>query len=270
MATLKFEVGKVYITRDDAFAGGEQTGKSVVIERTEGTVTFKHLASGEIFVREVKVFDAVQVESCEDCSFLADNFGQKIDTVDIETAEVENTAETETVESVAEVETAEGTVENVESAVEVAGNTAEPEQVKVEVCKAYDAKDIIAACYPVDIAKIEIFDARDIEPDDSPEIVETLICIEHTRQDILNYKKEVIHSESVIAENEKLIQLYAEENKTRHKDKSLDWLIEMQQDEIKTCRADIAYNKRLIEREEARLAKLEEKLAALKISKVAA
>ena len=55
MATTKFEVGKVYITMQDKFGDGEQAEKSVVIERTAGTVTFRHLASGEIFVREIKL-----------------------------------------------------------------------------------------------------------------------------------------------------------------------------------------------------------------------
>ena len=128
MATTKFEVGKVYITMQDKFGDGEQTGKSAVIERTEGTVTFKHLASGEIFVREVSVYEMADVEGCdgyEDMdNFIADNFGEEI-----------GTAEIESVESVAEVETIE--------------STAEVEKPTVEVCKGYDAKDIIAACYPV-------------------------------------------------------------------------------------------------------------------------
>ena len=193
MATTKFEVGKVYITMQDKFGDGEQTGKSAVIERTEGTVTFKHLASGEIFVREVSVYEMANVEGCdgyEDMdNFIADNFGEEIGAAEIESvepvAEIYTVRRTgkygdrsnfeydnyETALNGAKSDIADGSfvsveiyknhdyskayfewdidsakIESAESAVETTENTA-----KVEVCKGYDAKDIIAACYPVEL-----------------------------------------------------------------------------------------------------------------------
>jgi len=197
MATMKFEVGKVYITMQDKFGDGEQTGKSAVIERTEGTVTFKHLASGEIFVREISVFEMADVEGCdgyEDMdNFIADNFGEEIGTAEIESvepvAEIYTVRRTgkygdrsnfeydnyETALNSAKNDIADGSfvsveiyknhdyskayfewdidsakidikIKSAESAVESTENTA-----KVEICKGYDAKDIIAACYPVEL-----------------------------------------------------------------------------------------------------------------------